>query len=517
MIEIIQEASHFWIESFGLIVIQDSLFIILILLLLVYFRNIPAQTQYLICIIVMFKLMIPPFIPYKISSGFLDTYYSDRIFNSGISVRAETSLTQSVQNTMVTSNGIGWIEIVFLLWIAGVLISLGSSISGFLHITFSLRHAQKLERGKYSNIISDRKIIVYISNRITMPLTLAFFPNRIFVPMAWNEWNDQCRALVLKHELTHLKRHDNMIQLFQIVVQAFYFFHPLVYLINKKTNLYREMACDDISIRIGKSSGVEYSKCLTGIAEKAVWTPLMCQSTSAFIRPKSDLSYRIKYQMEEKTMSFLSKKISIIIPTILLFFIPIFSIYVSSAKAEPFNMEKIQDNLIEIRIHSKDDIRIDDRSTSLTEFKTTLTDIAAKLEDPLIDLEFDEQVTMQLVFKIQRILRDLDLLKIRYADDGDKVLNLQLPNTTTEEQLEKIAKEDILTLQISSTGEIESENIDLDISELERFLRENHKKNEYLIVNIKTEKETIYKDFIIVLEEVKKSQSKRVLIYENIE
>jgi biopolymer transport protein ExbD len=140
-----------------------------------------------------------------------------------------------------------------------------------------------------------------------------------------------------------------------------------------------------------------------------------------------------------------------------------------------------------------------------------------EINDPVIELEFDSNVNMPLVFKIQRILREQNLLKVTYGDSENNVLNLKLPGTTTKEQLKKIAAEDILTLIITSSGKIKTENLTLDISELEKLLRESHKENEYLVVTIKTENDVLYEDFIIVLDSVRKSGSKRVIIHESVD
>jgi len=120
-------------------------------------------------------------------------------------------------------------------------------------------------------------------------------------------------------------------------------------------------------------------------------------------------------------MSMISKKISVFVVAVILFSIPVFSWYISSAEAESYSMEEVNTNLVEIRIYSDDDIRID------------------------------------------------------------------------------------------------GENIALNISEVEKLLRDNHAENEFLIVTVKAENDVIYKDFIILLDEVRKSESKRVLIHENLE
>ena len=190
--------------------------------------------------------------------------------------------------------------------------------------------------------------------------------------------------------------------------------------------------------------------------------------------------------------------------------------YVSPADAEPLIKDTINPNLITIKIYNEGDIRIDAKKIKMDEFREVLSKIANEYDDPVIDLEFDENIEMPLVFRVQRTLREMDLLKINYADKGDRFLNLRLPNAASDEQLKKIASSNILKLNIISTGQVQANAITVDISELENFLRDRHAENEYLIVSIEAENDVIYRDFISVLDEVRKSQSKRVLIHENV-
>jgi beta-lactamase regulating signal transducer with metallopeptidase domain len=517
MSELFQQVNNHWLGYFSLTIIQNSLFLLLIFALLKIYHNAVAQVKYYICFVGVIKLLLPPFIPYKLSSQLLDSYFSANITQGDLLESIKSTVDQPVNGVASISMGLDWGELIFLMWIAGVLISLFISSFGVFKIALSLRNSVKIDKSEYSDFFSSEKISVYISPRIPLPITIAIFPNRIFVPVAWSEWNDQCRKIVLNHEQVHLVKHDNFLQLVQVLAQALFFFHPLVYFLNKKMNLYREMTCDDNVVRNGKSTHLEYSKCLTDIAEKAIWKTTTWRTVTTFINQKSDLSHRITYQMKEDTMSIISKKINLIIVLLPLLLIPVFSWYVSSAEAKSPIAAKVNSNLIEIRVYSEQDIKIEGKKTSINEFEKTVVDIAKEYDDPLINLEFDKNVGMPLVFKIQRILRENDLLKVRYSDDDVRVLNLHLPNTATEEQLKKIASSDVLTLNIISTGEIQTKDITLDISELEKLLRDSHAENEYLIVSVTAENDVIYKDFIIVLEEIRKSESKRVLIYENID
>ena len=73
------------------------------------------------------------------------------------------------------------------------------------------------------------------------------------------------------------------------MVQAIYFFHPLVWLLSKKMNEYREMACDDSTVGQDKHTSVEYSRYLVEIAAKMTQVQLSTLSVSALIKQKNKL------------------------------------------------------------------------------------------------------------------------------------------------------------------------------------------------------------------------------------
>src|ERR1700681_3955864 len=56
---------------------------------------------------------------------------------------------------------------------------------------------------------------------------------------------------VLIHELTHARRHDNLIRLVHEVVVCALWFHPLVWLAGSRLALYRELSCDERVIQSG--------------------------------------------------------------------------------------------------------------------------------------------------------------------------------------------------------------------------------------------------------------------------
>jgi beta-lactamase regulating signal transducer with metallopeptidase domain len=56
---------------------------------------------------------------------------------------------------------------------------------------------------------------------------------------------------VLMHELTHARRHDNLIRLIYEVALCGLWFHPLVWITGSRLALYRELSCDESVIQHG--------------------------------------------------------------------------------------------------------------------------------------------------------------------------------------------------------------------------------------------------------------------------
>jgi beta-lactamase regulating signal transducer with metallopeptidase domain len=54
---------------------------------------------------------------------------------------------------------------------------------------------------------------------------------------------------VLIHELTHAKRHDNLIRLIQEIGLCILWFHPFVWITGSRLALYRELSCDESVIQ----------------------------------------------------------------------------------------------------------------------------------------------------------------------------------------------------------------------------------------------------------------------------
>ena len=82
---------------------------------------------------------------------------------------------------------------------------------------------------------------------------------------------------VLAHELWHVRRRDNLAAALHMVVEAIFWFHPLVWWIGDRQVEERERACDEAVLESGGDRKV-YAESILKICEFCVGSPLVCVS-----------------------------------------------------------------------------------------------------------------------------------------------------------------------------------------------------------------------------------------------
>ncbi|MBN1345328.1 MAG: M48 family metalloprotease [Phycisphaerae bacterium] len=78
---------------------------------------------------------------------------------------------------------------------------------------------------------------------------------------------EQLEAL-LAHELAHIRRYDNLINVLQRLIEAFLFFHPGVWCVSRRVRIEREHCCDDRVVAAG-ARPIDYAASLVRLAELA--------------------------------------------------------------------------------------------------------------------------------------------------------------------------------------------------------------------------------------------------------
>ncbi|MCB9308366.1 MAG: M48 family metalloprotease [Lewinellaceae bacterium] len=87
------------------------------------------------------------------------------------------------------------------------------------------------------------------SSQVAEPLTLGFWKPVVLFPvgMLTQLTPAQAEALLL-HELAHIRRHDYLVNLLQLLLEVLFFYHPLFWLLSKEARTRREYCCDDLVV-----------------------------------------------------------------------------------------------------------------------------------------------------------------------------------------------------------------------------------------------------------------------------
>jgi beta-lactamase regulating signal transducer with metallopeptidase domain/biopolymer transport protein ExbD len=117
------------------------------------------------------------------------------------------------------------------------------------------------------------KIRLALSDEIRSPILLGVLRPIILFPTDIAAWTSPAeRCAMLRHELAHVARRDHYVNLFQTILGAVFFFHPLARYASRQLMLEREMACDDHVVGSGAEAET-YAESIIKAAERSIGAP----------------------------------------------------------------------------------------------------------------------------------------------------------------------------------------------------------------------------------------------------
>jgi len=524
MIELFNDYGRLWAEFFVPALVQNTVFLVLVFLALRIFRNASASVKYAIAAVGLVKLLLPPFVP---TSAFVPAAGEQVAFPASTLLFSFTDLSAGADTAPIASPaGLDLFGALFIVWTAAVLFVIVRALRSTARLAANVKGAEPIGGDpviESSGAASDARIGVYRSDRIGVPLTIGVLPHRIYVPDAWSGWSPECRSAVLKHEIAHIRRRDGLFQALEIVVQALYFFHPMVWILNRRLRAYREMACDDASVGLDRSSRLHYSKVLVELAEAALHPPVACESASALMRKKHDLLARVAYQVKEGDMLSLSKKkMAVILAALIVAMLP-FSMYVRGAdnaatdvaKAGVTGELKKGEPLTSVSVVIKSDkLVVDGQKTSMENFGDYMAKIASK-ENPnsvLTIITCDGDVPMANLYQVQKQLLKNNLYKVTYTDGEGHKMPIVLPSDDVKKKMGKVSKEDILFLKVDASGYVFVNKEQVKQSKVTKVVEKMLADNPNLIISVYTDEKTSYKDFTYVFAQIQEAGATRVMV-----
>jgi beta-lactamase regulating signal transducer with metallopeptidase domain len=114
----------------------------------------------------------------------------------------------------------------------------------------------------------SRSVTLALCERVGAPVLVGIVrPMILLPPAALLGWAPQEVEMVLLHELAHVRRWDNLVNLLQRIVESLLFFHPAVWLVSGWVRREREACCDAIVVQHTQQPQA-YAEMLVAIAAR---------------------------------------------------------------------------------------------------------------------------------------------------------------------------------------------------------------------------------------------------------
>src|SRR4051812_26847656 len=194
-------------------------------------------------------------------------------------VAAVGAIGRQGQIQRLTSNPfVGWNYSAFIpfIWLLGVIAVIGWLLIGRARLDQIARMSWPLDDADWGKVLREereaagvRKPVRLLSSpAVSTPLTWGWRSPVILLPEDAPDWADAHRRIVLRHELAHIARADCLAQLVAGVACAMYWFHPLVWITERRMRAECERACDDTVVSHG-TPAAEYAAHLLEVARSA--------------------------------------------------------------------------------------------------------------------------------------------------------------------------------------------------------------------------------------------------------
>ncbi len=186
-------------------------------------------------------------------------------------------------------------------WLCGFVMVLCVWCVRWSRISRAIREAVPLREGREVEALRRIECITGMQQRIELLSSRASLEPGIFgvahPVLVWPEGiskhlEDAHLDGILAHELCHVRRRDNLAAAIHMVVEAIFWFHPLVWWLGARLMEERERACDEEVLELGSDRQI-YAESILKVCEFCVGSPLACVSGVT----GADLKKRMVYIM----------------------------------------------------------------------------------------------------------------------------------------------------------------------------------------------------------------------------
>jgi len=176
----------------------------------------------------------------------------------------------SDQHAAVGHRGRAWVNVTIALWMAGVLVQLYRLVSAYASLRGAVRRSAPLAEDDGAD--ANRAAValglthtprIRLSDEIEAPLVTGIVHPVVLIPSsAIDGLSPRERAMLIGHELAHIRRRDLLFAWVPAIAERLFFFHPLARLAAREYAAERESACDAIVLNTMDVAPQEYGRML---------------------------------------------------------------------------------------------------------------------------------------------------------------------------------------------------------------------------------------------------------------
>ena len=238
------------------------------------------------------------------------------------------TVTTAPANSQIGASGIfallthQWPFLLATVWLCGFVAVLLTWYVRWVRISASKRDAVRSDRGREVEALRRMERIARISRPTEVLLSKASLePGIVGIShpvLLWPErisgyLEDGHLDAILAHEVMHVRRRDNLISTIHMLVEAVFWFYPLVWWLGTRLVDERERACDEAVLELGNDRHT-YAESILKTCKFCVGLPLPCVSGVT----GADLKQRIMHIMTQPVIQKLElrKKILLAVATV---------------------------------------------------------------------------------------------------------------------------------------------------------------------------------------------------------
>ncbi|HXI14104.1 MAG TPA: M56 family metallopeptidase [Thermoanaerobaculia bacterium] len=293
---------------------------------------------------------------------------------------------------LLTGPGLG--TLLLIGWLTGSLILLLQLLIGTVKLVLVVAKSRPLQDDDSRLVLSqaaqragvENLPEMLVSSAVSVPIVWGIFRPVILLPREAAWWPAERLRVVLIHELAHVRRMDGIWLLASRFAAATYWFHPLVWFVEKASRRECERASDDLVINRGTRPS-DYAGHLLSIAHSLPSTESFESVTLGMSRP-SQLQGRLRSILRDGTerAELTPRSVAVALTAAILLVIPLAALQLSAAS--PTAESKKGEIITEPR--TGDEITVTSEATEvIDETSGELEEVVAEVAEVAADFRFD--------------------------------------------------------------------------------------------------------------------------------